>query len=457
MDTSRLTVLNIGLRTEGSSWCIHFELVAGDLPGNAIDMPLDAAALAAGAEELGAWYRLTLDDTVAQWLRERIRGYAIPDSLWVRLIRPTGGLHLVPWERLLEPLLDIPVLRLPQLPSAALRAVDDLDVAICASMPEAKTPFPLPVLVAAAVEAVQSIRRPRAVAHVFVDAGAFAEVRAVLQGFPADRVRLHDPTEAAGLDPAPQGRPDQAGEIESPWLAWMARALGGTTVDVAHFLCHGWPGDGTGALAFAESSLVNRDHWWARFVGPQQLSAFLDRVGAWSLVLGSPPGNFSPAALYALADQIGQLRPGPLLLYDAGWDTGGTKQAALDGAYRFLYQDPPGRLPTSPALSMRCLPKRPSHSPRARAGATDIPFYGYVLGGDALASIAAEPDTTHLAGAAGARSRPWQVASQRILERTMAELADTGTGTSAVARATRSGIAEAIDFVSKVVGEDLSK
>ena len=49
------------------------------------------------------------------------------------------------------------------------------------------------------------------------------------------------------------------------------------------------------------------------------------------------------------------------------------------------------------------------------------------------------------------------MASQRILEVPLAELADTGEGATSVAQATRSGITEAIDFVSRVVGGDWSE
>src|SRR5262249_35547058 len=73
------------------------------------------------------------------------RGLATPNALtpplWLELARPRGTLALAPWERLLAPL-GVPVLRLPYFAVRPVTAPDPIDVLVCASSPEAKTPFP---------------------------------------------------------------------------------------------------------------------------------------------------------------------------------------------------------------------------------------------------------------------------------------------------------------------------
>jgi hypothetical protein len=62
--------------------------------------------------------------------------------------------------------------------------------------------------------------------------------------------------------------------------------------------------------------MENRDQSWARFVGSAELSAFLTRIGAWSVSFSVAPENFSVLGLRLLTDQVARQRVGPVMLHD---------------------------------------------------------------------------------------------------------------------------------------------
>jgi hypothetical protein len=279
-----------------------------------------------------------------------------PQPLWVHLVKPYGALRLVPWERLLVPLLDVPVLMLPDFvfPPPPREALAVLDVAVCASAPLGVEDHDVRQALTATLRAiVHGSPRPTRL-HLFCDAAMLDEQRALWQREGVD-VAFGDPQRAEPYVAEDRGSRlvDRAGLIRSPWLLWMRDCLRERAVDVVHFVGHGLLSRGRGAMLFAQSPLERTDRYLSGPVGALELQTFLSQVGAWSTAFGAVRGNHSPAGLRALADEIAQARPGPLLMHDAEFDP---HAADLAAAVRFLYAPLPGQPPTSPALLLYCQP-----------------------------------------------------------------------------------------------------
>jgi hypothetical protein len=282
-----------------------------------------------------------------------------PAPLWLRLERPSGYLRLVPWEQLLQPRLGVPILRLPDFEMEQPRETPrSLDVVLCASAPEAKAPFDLAGnLLKIAGRLLNAVSR-RTTLHVFTDRAAYPRLKQIWGNQEEPRqapIRLYDPANAAPyslLEPTSRIK-DPTSRLESPWLLWIRDALGGRSIDVAHFLCHGYYWQDRGAIALAESPLQNGDPRTARFVGDVELSTFMTQIGAWSTILSSPDPNYSEMGLRLLADTVAQSRPGPVLHHEWRLDE---DCEAFARACQFLYGRTGSPPPASPALLLYCQP-----------------------------------------------------------------------------------------------------
>jgi hypothetical protein len=279
--------------------------------------------------------------------------------LWLHLVRPYGYVGLIPWERMLVPVLNVPILRLPDFivppPRESPRS---LDVLLCASAPRAKELFPavgyLGTMARRIVDQVPRLVR----LHCFTDGDLLNPLRAEFQRLNLlDRATLYDPHEAEGyrIPPPSSDIVDQPGRLRNPWLLWMRDALHGKSVDVVHILCHGYFSNDRGALAVSESPMTNADPRMSRFIGSTELSAFLTQVGAWASAFSSPSNNYSDLGSRALAEELGQTLPGAVLYHDAARDR---KAEALGPAYRFLFSRAPEEPPASPDVFIYCQPHR---------------------------------------------------------------------------------------------------
>jgi hypothetical protein len=295
--------------------------------------------------------RFTVPARIARQISEAIRelvGADNPPALWLELAHPRGYLHLVPWEQLLSEPLGLPLMRLPnftlrpQAPGASLRVV------LCASHPAAKSAFPVEQLIATIAAQWSGAVDRRVSVHVFTDIDVTDHVRALLASRP--NVTVHNPRDAASYPPPPRTRnlSETEGEVSNPWLRWIVDALEGKAADAVHFIGHGYISGDRGALALASTPVLNTDTRWSRFVGATQLGDFLCQVGAWSLALSGPPHNHCAAGLRDLADSIAQLRPGVVLLHDAGADYRGDE---LRRALTMIYGGTP---PSGPMPAMTC-------------------------------------------------------------------------------------------------------
>ena len=348
-------------------------------------------------------------------LRGHVAGGPASPPLWLHLVKPYGHLALVPWERLLGAVLGVPILRLPDFIVPPPRETSRrFDVVLCGSMPASKASFDLPSLLPAIVRRILDSQTRSTRAHVFVDAELYGAVRGHMpiaglnaNGVPFE-VKLHEPPDPQRFEsPERSSRiVDPGTRIENPWLLWMRDALAGASVDVAHFVCHGYLSDDRGALALSESPAENRDRRMARFVGAGELGTFLTQVGAWAVAFSSPHEDYSPLGSRLLADTVGQARPVSVLYHELPFDR---DLAVLGEAYRFLFAREPQPPPASGAVFMYCQPYRvPGAAPRG-------------LPPDELEASNAARDTLGAVYEQEENVPAWLAASQRYIEQSKLE------------------------------------
>ncbi len=310
-------------------------------------------------------YDFRLPPALLEGLASTVAAEPSDRPLWIHLAKPYGYLSMVPWERLLQPVLGRPLLRLPEYLSPPPRETSSsLDVILCGSAPVSEESFGLVQhLLRIADRILEAVPR-RTTLHVFTDRDIHDQLRQEWEnrGLLGNQVRLHSPESAEPYAiPDPSSRiTDPGGRLQSPWLLWMRDSLGGRSVDVVHFLCHGYLSRDRGALQLAESPLVNQDRSMSRLVGSNELNVFLTQIGAWSVTFSSPEYNYSEMGLRELADSLSQTRPGPVLRHDVPLDVNAD---ALAAAYRFLYSRNREAPPSSPALALYCQPSQVAEKP----------------------------------------------------------------------------------------------
>jgi len=367
------------------------------------------------------------------------------EPLWLEL-NPTGSrLAIVPWERLLKPNVQSPILRLPVFQSAgALTGWDSLDVVLCTSSPVAKERIPFDYQLKL-IEAVGSDRVKKTTLHLFTDSSNYkvftesSNYEALCEQLSLDgrleRVQLYDPKGTADLAPSEFSETiiDDPQSLVNPWLNWISDALGDLTVDEVHFACHGFFSMGQGSIAVAESPLQNQDSNWARFIGAQQLNNFLNRVGAEMVCLHSLPYNYSISGLRLLADQLARLRRGIVLL-----DSNAEEMSEAQYLSHMLYCALDHELLPSGDLTLYCSPDlldglKFRRSRRDSPAAEDLP---------ALRTIAEILHTSSKEGNA------WIASSYRWLEEAASAL--DAQPISERQSQTQQGIRHALKFLSDV-------
>lgn len=363
-----LLVLKISLDTSQSETMVRFEIeskVEGEFVRldkreiSALEMNLPDRLERRATLYQG--YSFQLPDEIVSWVKDTMQQENPQQCpLWLHLAKPYGFLGMVPWERLLQPHLKLPMLRLPDfLANPPRESPSVLDVILCGSLPKAKESFMVIEHLSRMTEGILNTVPRRTTIHVFVDQEHYDEMKYHFQskGLPDGSVILYDPGNASSYAPpeATLRVSDRSGRIDNPWLLWIRDSLGGRSIDIAHFVCHGYLALDRGAMAFSESPTLNEDRRMARFVGAAELTAFLTQVGAWSVAFSSPENNYCEMGLRQLADTIAQLRPGPVVHHELPLDI--NCQAVID-MYRFLFGPPSEAPPLSPALFTYCHPLR---------------------------------------------------------------------------------------------------
>lgn len=359
------------------------------------------------------------------------------EPLWLSFPQPSCYLPIVPWESLLQPHVQVPILRLSYTDVQPVFSSGSLDVVVCFSFPAAKVrsqalkPYDV---IRYYFDHVPPNIRQYTTFHVFADAGVQNVLREVQSLHPHCKIKVYDPALAARYEvPAQDCNPeDSTVDLESPWMLWARDAMGNCSADLVHFFCHGYLGREDGFLCFSESPLRNDDELYSRFVGARQICMFLDQVGAWSVAFSSQAGNYSVAGLRFLQDQIARIRPGPVLFHDILLDP---DAIVLNQAYQYAYAIEEAVAPASPAFSLYChpdwaFPVRDEESDRLVNELT-------------LASRMPNVFTS-------AENTPsWLASGQRSLERAAAQLISTDPQNQA--KVLRSGKAEALKFTADVL------
>jgi len=362
------------------------------------------------------------------------------EPLWLELNPTSSRLALVPWERLLQPYVHSPILRVPVFQfGGTLTKWDSLDIVLCTSSPAAKEQIPVEYLLGL-IKAIERGRSKPTNLHVFTDSDNFQALNKSVQYEGMNWVRLYNPEGAANYAPSEFSPTiiDDPQSLNNPWLNWISDAIGDLTVDLVHFACHGFFSMEQGSIAVAESPLQNQDSEWARFIGVQQLNNFLNRVGAETVFFSSPPFNYSISGLRLLADQVARLRRGAVLLYDKAGFAPFEDLEDISHMYHILYCDLHHDLSPFPSLTFYCSPSLLDglsfkENRRASLVAEDIP---------ALRAIAEILSTSSKVG------NTWLASSYRWLEETASALNEQPI--SARQSQTQEGIRNAVTFLSDV-------
>ncbi|MGW2410390.1 hypothetical protein ACWCXK_38670 [Streptomyces sp. NPDC001739] len=352
--------------------------------------------------------------------------------LWLDLVHPAGVLALVPWERLLQPRLKVPLLRLPTAPLDLARSRTTLDVALIADDPLEKPQHMAERLRQLTERIVVETPLPTFV-HVFTDADTHRELPR--QGWPSghySEVLLYDPADEAALPPLGDSpRPDEA--ADSAWLRWVRRAAVTGQMDVVHLLAHGRLLSVGAALLFSAAPQAGeRLSGAVTLLSSAALDRFMTQVGAWSLVLSSTPTRRSGSSQRLFADSMARARPGSVLWHDLPADSGAR---CLGEAYRFLYATEPGLPPSSPDLALYCQPWQVATEVSDGAAHLRTEAEPEELLTPRVRSSLEDNDATPL----------WIAAALRFVERTEWWLRQ--------ARTAEPGIRSALDTLSRVVAE----
>ena len=368
------------------------------------------------------------------------------DPLWLEVDPPNSVLSIVPWEALLQKALRTRLVRLSFFPeSLFFPHWDTLDIVICASTAKAKQAIPIAQSVPRLATQILDTQKTRTTIHIFADAQNYNALKTKLASKIAGKgehgVVLYDPAKAAAYEAPRRTRQviDEREKVTNPWLRWMMDSLAGQTIDLVHFVCHGFLYTDQGALALAQSPTVNNDTYAARFVGARQLNTFLDTVGAYSVAFCSPLRNYSIAALRLLSEQLARLRPGVMLLHSSQDDP---KFEDLASTYEALYSSDRKRLKDwESSTTLYCSLKLLESGGREVA---EKP----VDGGESRPVIIENTFDPAIAKGDGA----WVASGFRWLERTASDVSSE-TVTSDSQASTKEAVAETLKFVSDVINQ----
>ncbi|MFN3790961.1 hypothetical protein [Massilia sp.] len=406
----RLRVLRIYMDTTSSEKPLAvFTLTLGS--------GLEVALLTASMPELGFDERardtrdgsLALPDrfAVPAHVTEALKAWLAEDAapaepLWMRLSVPLGLLAAIPWEELLQPVLRVPILRLPYQALMPRIPPADIDTVVCISSPHDEPGLDERIegfIHEVPMELAQATRF-----HLFGNSAMHAMLCAVKQ-------RYEDQVWIQVYDPGQAGKIRRPGT--NPWLAWMEAEMGQGSTDVVHFLCHGAQELDEGSLLLAADPVDGGLP--ACVLDRETLITFLDHLGAWCVAFTSAPAERSAAGMRLLQTAVAQHRPGPVLVHDM--NVAGSR-AALRAAYRFLFNHPCPP-PAVAAVALYC------HPTLLAAHEDDQ------VSREQLARFTLD---RRLGGKVSNPRIPWLASSQRKLEATAGELADA-VGEGAVGRA----------------------
>lgn len=354
-NTYRLLTLRIDLKPSRWGAVLQFTtfrgtetLIQRELPAEAVGIRQELSV----REYRSAYFHVQPD--LAHDLAASLRELVQPDEpMWLQVGPSAGHLGVVPWERLFQPVLQAPLLRIPNFLSDPVFLTRPLRLALVVSSPRAKTAFPVDAYASNLVNIVQAAVSQGTSIDLFADLDAYQMLQH-LAPRPGHALTVHPPSAAAELgDGGTNTAPSWKGALESPWLRWMAEALRERSVDAVHFVCPGYFRRDQGALAVARSPADNTDREWSHMIGAGELMAFLDQAGAWAVAFSPPSEDVWAIGVRLLADRLAWQRPGALIVHQGGADA-----PALAAVYRFLFADHDEPPPRTPSVMVYTHPKR---------------------------------------------------------------------------------------------------
>ncbi|WP_426191476.1 hypothetical protein [Massilia sp. DWR3-1-1] len=402
----RLRVLRISLNTHDSAPLAVFSLSLF----TSLHQREDVALLTATLPELGFApdvagrgrlpQAFTLPPRIVRALKSWLcRGADAAQPLWLRFDAPTGLLAAVAWEQLLQPPLQVPVVRLPYQALCPHIPARGRDVVICLSGAPGAPGAPDGGAWIEQLLAQLPADLPEAPTfHLFADAPLQTRLLALKQQF-AGRIamKLYRPRRQA------RGRAVGANGA----LQWIAREMTTcqqSSVDVVHFVCQGERSADQGRLVLSAEPWSKTGTAARAVLSAEKIVSFLNDVGAWAVGLSAVGRGTGAASMRLLQAQIAMLRPGPVFVHDLKADDG----KSVDSAYRFLFA-PTHPAPASAALSLCCHPILLAEADTDAASHTQLTSFTLA---DKLADL-------YQASAPPA----WLVSAQRQLEMLAGELA----------------------------------
>jgi len=318
----------------------------------------------------------TLPHEMISYVQEWMRDAQLDDTpLWIHVVRPYGALRFMPWERAFGAQFGHAILMLPDFLFPPPRESDDtLDVVLCASAPLHEEFGNVGNALLAAAEGIRAAAVRSTNLHIFTDSAFYQGMHDHLATLapPNGSVTVYDPQDASPFcsEDVSSRLVDQSGQLRSPWLRWMQHSLRSRSVDVVHMLGHGHLARDRGAMLLAQSPLERTSEFSAGPVSAIELGNFMTRVGAWGTVLTGVVDNNSHSGMRALADEIGQMRPGPVVMHSLARDP---QQSLLAAAYRVVFDDAPMAMPVNDSLFVYCQPYRVIPADEAERSAQDPP------------------------------------------------------------------------------------
>lgn len=361
------------------------------------------------------------------------------DCLWLELAEPLGYLPLLPWETMLQPYVNAPVLRLSPHVLKPLTVQRALSVAVCISLPFGRVASARDAL----LDTIGTIRKSlpeHSTVHVFPDVSAHEFCVADTQ--PDERGRVvttHDPKRA-----------QQCNSNEEPWTSWIASSLAGRAIDIVHFCTHAFIYPDQARLIAAqlpakdcsENQVVGTP---VRYVTAAEVCRFLTQLGTWGAVFSTTKTAGSPhqsrSALRLFADQVARQRPGIVAFHDLSVDT---ECQVLARTYKFMAGDPESQPTRDAGNAVYCNPGSGMQlSPEAMALPSDL-FERYErIQSSILATLQKES------------SLPvWMAAMQRTVELSISRIASAQRDSDS--DAALRGVNSALMYVEKVFAERAS-
>lgn len=380
-----------------------------------------------------------LPSHLLEYVRDRLPA---DQPLYLTFDSPHGYLPGVPWEKLATAALRRPILRLGVNAVRPMLAHQTMDVAYCCSLPPNAGISPA-VVVSDFVRQLPRQLPELAQLHVFTHRSLTGLLERKIASLDlSDRVILYTPPqiEVCPIEGGSNTLSDvpDVSAIQNPWLLWMRDSLRQVSVDGVHFVCTGYLGRTKAGLRLSEAPLQTDQMRCAEIVSTRELSMFLQQIGAWSVAFSSPPFNGCDLGLRMLCHQIAAVVAGPTAFHDIATDIDAN---ALGMLYRYVFAPQDAPLPASPALSVCTHPSWSGSINRQWDERMDRLVREYTVLGQTSSGI--EPSANAPA--------PWVTAQQRVLEKSISELANEPTSPSEKAR--EDGILAALRFTTDLLAK----